>query len=146
MGSNKLGTFIVGGALLGAAVSMLDRTTRQQTVTLARTSFEKAMYYKENPDVMKKQLQEKKDQMQTLFEQVKDDVEYVKSQVDEIKTLTPQVKEMFADTKEAFTDSKSEYEQIIEDDSTAASTATVTKDNSLPPMVQKKNVVPLENQ
>ncbi|AXH99939.1 YtxH domain-containing protein [Sporosarcina sp. PTS2304] len=145
MGSNKLGTFIVGGALLGAAVSMLDRSTRQQTVTLVRTSFEKAMYYKENPDVMKKQLTEKKDQVQTLIEQVKGDVEYVKSQVDEIKTLTPQVKEMFADTKEAFADSKSEYEQIIDDEANTSS-ASESADDSLPPMVQKKNVIPLETQ
>ena len=145
MGSNKLGKFILGGALLGAVVSMLDRSTRQMTVTSLRTSYEKALYYKENPDVVKNQLQEKKDQVQTLYEQVKGDVDYIKSHVDEIKTLTPQVKEMFTDTKEAFTDSKSEYEQIIQDESTAASASSAQEDTSLPPMVQKKNAVPVEN-
>ena len=81
-----------------------------------------------------------------MVDQVKGDVNYIKTQVDEIKTLTPQVKEMFADTKEAISESKSEYEQIIDDDSTAASTASADSDASLPPMVQKKNVIPLENQ
>ena len=146
MGSSKFGRYVLGGALLGAAASMLDRATRQQTITTARTSYEKVLYYKENPDIVKNEFQQKKDKVQTLVDQVKGDVNYIKTQVDEIKTLTPQVKEMFADTKEAISESKSEYEQIIDDDSTAASTASEDSDASLPPMVQKKNVIPLENQ
>ncbi|WP_153731745.1 YtxH domain-containing protein [Sporosarcina obsidiansis] len=146
MGSNKLGKFVLGGALLGAAVSMLDRTTRQLTISSVKVSYEKALYYKENPEVVKKQLQEKKDKVQTIYEQVKGDVDYIKSQVDEIKTLTPQVKEMFAETKEAFADSKTEYQQIIEDEPTATSSTSTQQDATLPPMIQKKNVIPLENQ
>lgn len=146
MSSSKFGRYVLGGAILGAAVSMLDRATRQHVTTTARVSYEKALYYKENPDIVKNEFQEKKDKVQTLIDQVKGDVGYIKSQVDEIKTLTPQVKEMFADTKEAIADSKSEYEGIIEDDSTSASSATADTDTPLPPMVQKKNVMPLENQ
>lgn len=137
MSSNKLGKFILGGALLGAVISMLDRSTRQMTVTAMRTTYEKAMYYKENPDVIKNQFQEKKDQVQNLYEQVKGDVDYVKSQVDEIKTLTPQLKEMFADTKEAISNSKSEYEQIIDEDAAAEPGS-----EALVPAVQKKNIIP----
>ncbi|PID02011.1 hypothetical protein CSV67_11745 [Sporosarcina sp. P2] len=144
MGSSKFGRYVLGGALLGAAVSMLDRATRQHTVTTARTSYEKVLYYKENPDIVKNEFQQKKEKVQTLVDQVKGDVNYIKSQVDEIKTLTPQVKEMFADTKEAITESKSEYEQIIVDNSTAASSVSTEGDASLPPMIQKKNVIPLE--
>lgn len=143
MGSSKFGRYVLGGALLGAAASMLDRATRQHTITTARSSYEKVLYYKENPDIVKNEFQQKKEKVQTLVDQVKGDVNYIKSQVDEIKTLTPQVKEMFADTKEAISDSKSEYEQIIEDDSTAASTVS-TEEASLPPMIQKKNMIPLE--
>lgn len=146
MGSSKFGRYVLGGALIGAAVSMLDRATRQHTVTTARSSYEKVLYYKENPDIVKNEFQQKKEKVQTLVDQVKGDVNYIKSQVDEIKTLTPQVKEMFADTKEAISESKSEYEQIIEDDATAASSVSSEADASLPPVVQKKNVIPLENQ
>ncbi|WP_301109688.1 YtxH domain-containing protein [Sporosarcina sp.] len=143
MGSSKLGRFILGGAIIGAAVSMLDRATRQSTATSARVSYEKIMYYKENPDLVKNQFQEKKDKVQSLVEQVKGDVGYIKAQVDEIKTLTPQVKEMFTDTKEAFSEAKTEYQQIIDEDSNQSSAETNQEDGSLPPMVQKKNVVSL---
>lgn len=146
MSSSKFGRYVLGGAILGAAVSMLDRATRQQVTTTARVSYEKALYYKENPDIVKDEFQGKKEKVQTLIDQVKGDVGYIKSQVDEIKTLTPQVKEMFADTKAAIADSKSEYEQIVEDDSTSAHAASADTDAALPPMVQKKNVIPLEDQ
>lgn len=145
MGSNKLGSFILGGALLGAAISMLDRSTRRQTVSSVKASFEKAMYYRENPDVVRNQFQEKKEKVQSLYEQVKGDVDYIKTQVDEIKTLTPQVKEMLSDTKEAFTESKTEYQQII-DDEAVTTPDSAQQDATLPPMVQKKNVIPLKNQ
>ena len=106
MGKNKFGTFIVFGALVGAAVSMLDRSTREQTTKKMKDIMSGISYYSKNPDVLKIKVQEKKEKIQLVVEQLSDDASYVKEKVEELKLLTPQVKDLVVETKDAFSRSK----------------------------------------
>ncbi|MDS9473341.1 YtxH domain-containing protein [Sporosarcina pasteurii] len=113
MGKNKFGTYIVLGALLGGAASLLDRSTRNQVVGKSKKMFSTVRYYSQNTDALKLKIQEKKDKYETMYEKFSEDASYIKEKVDEIKQLTPQVKELVVDTKEAFVESKDEYKAIV---------------------------------
>ncbi|CAM3213186.1 YtxH domain-containing protein [Filibacter tadaridae] len=113
MGRNKLGKFIIYGALSGGLVSMLDRNTRIQVTKKIRDSVTDVRFYKKNPDILKWKIQEKTEKVQSVYEQLSGDATYIKEQVDELKSLTPQVKDLMVNTKEAFTESKDEYKSII---------------------------------
>lgn len=113
MGNSKFGRFIILGAILGGAVSMFDKSTRQHVVKKTNDMTSQVSYYSKNPDVLKQKLQQQKDKYLSIYEQFSGDAAYIKSQVEELKTLTPQVKDLVVDTKEAFNDSKEEYKEIV---------------------------------
>ena len=98
------------GAILGGAVSMFDRSTRQQVMRKSNAMISQVGYYSKNPDVLKHKLQQQKDKYLSIYEQFSGDAAYIKNQVEELKTLTPQVKELVVGTKDAFVDSKEEYQ------------------------------------
>ena len=113
MGNSKFGRFIMLGAILGGAVSMFDRSTRQQVMRKSNAMISQVGYYSKNPDVLKQKMQQQKDKYLSIYEQISGDAAYIKNQVEELKTLTPQVKELVVGTKEAFVDSKEEYKEIV---------------------------------
>ena len=113
MGNSKFGKFIIFGALTGAAVSMFDRSTRNQLIKKSNDCITEMKFYSKNPDVLKWKLEEKKDKYQSVFKQLSGDASYIKEQVEELKTLTPQVKDLVMDTKDAFVESKDEYKSIV---------------------------------
>lgn len=116
MGRNKLGVFILLGALTGAVVSMFDRSTREQVTKQMKGAISEARFYSENPDVLKTKVLEKKEQIQSMVEQFSDDASYVKEKVEELKMLTPQVKDLVVETKDAFTEAKEEYKAIVSEE------------------------------
>ena len=113
MNGNKLGKFIIMGAMVGAAVSMFDRSTRRQvSVKITEVWRKEIRFYSRNQDILRWKLQEKKEKYQSVYEQLAGDVTYIKKQIEELKALTPQVKELVVDTKDAFVESKDEYKSI----------------------------------
>jgi TRAP-type mannitol/chloroaromatic compound transport system substrate-binding protein len=115
MNGNKLGKFIIMGAMVGAAVSMFDRSTRRQVSERSRGLAKEIRFYSRNQDILRWKLQEKKEKYQSVYEQLAGDVTYIKKQIEELKALTPQVKELVVDTKDAFVESKDEYKSIASD-------------------------------
>ncbi|WP_432360865.1 YtxH domain-containing protein [Sporosarcina sp. UB5] len=115
MGNSKFGRFIMLGAILGGAISMFDRSTRQQVVKKSNAMISQIGHYSKNPDELKNKLQQQKEKYVSIYEQLSGDAAYIKNQVEELKTLTPQVKELVVGTKEAFVDSKEEYKEIVND-------------------------------
>ncbi|WOV86627.1 YtxH domain-containing protein [Sporosarcina oncorhynchi] len=113
MGKSKFGLYIIGGAVVGAAVSMLDKTTRRHVLDRSNRMTKQVGFYAKNPEELKQRFQETKDKYVSIYEQFSGDAAYIKSQVEELKTLTPQVKELVVDTKEAFVDSKEDYKDIV---------------------------------
>lgn len=113
MGNSKFGRFIILGAITGAAISMLDKSTRRHVMAKSNDMISQVGHYAKNPDDLKQKLQQTKDKYVSIYEQFSGDAAYIKTQVDELKTLTPQVKELVVGTKEAFVDSKEEYKDIV---------------------------------
>ncbi len=118
MSGSKLGKFIIFGALVGAGVSMFDRSTRIQVTKKSKNLVSNITFYSKNPDVLKFKIQEKKEKYQMVYEQLAGDASYIKAQVEELKTLTPQVKELVVNTKDTFVESKDEYKAIVSETST----------------------------
>jgi len=118
MRKSKFGRYILGGALLGAVISMFDRSTREQLMGKSKSVASDISFYTKNPEILKLRAKEKTDQVQSLYEQFSGDALYLKEKVDELKTLTPQVKELVSDTKEAFTEAKDEYKSIVSESPT----------------------------
>lgn len=116
MATGKFGKFIIFGALAGAAISLLDRSTREQVTKKSKNLMSEISFYTKNPDDLKQMVMEKKDKFQMVYNQLSGDANYLKAQVEELKTLTPQVKELVVDTKEAFIESKDEYKSIVKDE------------------------------
>ncbi|MFJ7936617.1 YtxH domain-containing protein [Sporosarcina sp. NPDC096371] len=115
MSSSKFGKCIFVGALVGAVVSMFDKTTRKQVTEKSKELVLGINFYTQNPDVLKSKVMEKKEKFQTLYEQLAGDATYIKAQVEELKILTPQVKDIVMDTKDTFVESKDEYKSIVND-------------------------------
>lgn len=113
MGQSKFSKGILLGALTGAAISLLDRQTRDVMKTRARSAGERARYYNENREVLKHDLEMKINHYKSMYEKLSDDAQYLTSQVNEVKQIAPQVQTLFADTKDAFSSSKEEYKEMI---------------------------------
>lgn len=116
MRKNKFGMYILFGALLGGAVSLLDGSTRRQVVSKSKKMVSNITFYSKNPDILKSKAQEKAEKYQSIYEQFADDASFLKEKVDELKQLTPQVKELVVDTKDTFTESKDEYKSIVNEE------------------------------
>ncbi|MFC5542054.1 MAG: YtxH domain-containing protein [Bacilli bacterium] len=102
MSGNKLCKGIVIGALVGAAVSMFDDETREQTIAKVKKAKNTVVYYAKNRDELQRLVREKIDTMQKLYEDTKDNVNFIMEKLDEVKEIPGAVQEIVEDTKEAF--------------------------------------------
>lgn len=107
---------ILFGAVAGAGISLLDRTTREDVKYRLNNLSSDIKYYSQNREDFKLKLQEKADKIQSVYDQFSRDAQYLSGKVDELKTLSPQVKTLVTDTKEAFVHSKEEYKTIVKDE------------------------------
>ncbi|OMC83773.1 hypothetical protein BK128_17660 [Viridibacillus sp. FSL H7-0596] len=108
--SNKLFVGIAIGAIAGAAISMLDRSTRESTCRKAKSISSDVKYYAKNRDEFVEKVQNKVEKYQTLYDSFSTEKDYLMEKVDEIRTYTPQVKNLLADTKNAFVSSTEKEE------------------------------------
>ena len=53
MSGNKLGKYILFGALVGGLISLCDRTTREQVMNKSKSFITDVRYYSKNPDIVK---------------------------------------------------------------------------------------------
>ncbi len=104
---------ILFGAVAGAGISLLDRTTREDVKYRLNNLSSDIKYYSQNREDFKMKIQEKADKIQSVYNQFSRDAQYLSGKVDELKTLSPQVKTLVTDTKEAFEHSKEEYKKIV---------------------------------
>ena len=107
---------ILFGAVAGAGISLLDRTTREDVKYRLNNLSSDIKYYSQNREDFKLKLQEKADKIQSVYNQFSRDAQYLSGKVDELKTLSPQVKTLVTDTQEAFVHSKEEYKTIVKED------------------------------
>ncbi|MBM7707405.1 YtxH domain-containing protein [Chryseomicrobium aureum] len=120
MGQSKFSKGILFGALAGAAISLLDRQTREVMKTRARSAQERARYYSENREILKHDIEMKINHYKSLYEKLSQDAQYLSSQVNEVKQIAPQVQTLFSETKDTFSSSKEEYKEMISEASNEA--------------------------
>lgn len=115
MGSNKLSTGIFLGAILGGAVSLLDRETRKQTFEAARKSGQTLSYYSGHPKELAERTKSKVEKLKVTVEQIQEDFEFLSSKLDEVRDMTPQLKNILVETKETFETSGETYKHALSD-------------------------------
>ncbi|MFF2754909.1 YtxH domain-containing protein [Psychrobacillus sp. NPDC058041] len=113
MSENKLVKGMVCGALLGGALTMLDRSTRDAVARKSRYVGKQIQFYAKNRDELITTIEDQFTKWKSFYEQFASDATYISQKVNEVKEITPQVKTLVADTKEAFTQSKEEYKSIV---------------------------------
>ncbi|WP_144511810.1 YtxH domain-containing protein [Bacillus sp. FJAT-22090] len=117
MSENKLLNGIVCGAIIGGALTMLDKKTRNAVIHKSRYMGNQIQYYSKNRQELKSTLEDQVTKWKSLYEQFASDATYLSQKVHEVKEITPQVKTLLTDTKEAFAQSKEEYKTIVEPES-----------------------------
>lgn len=113
MSENKLVKGIVCGALVGGALTMLDRSTRDAVAKKSRYVGKQIQFYAKNRDELITTIEDQFYKWKSFYEQFASDATYISQKVNEVKEITPQVKTLVTDTKEAFTQSKEEYKSIV---------------------------------
>jgi gas vesicle protein len=101
--SNKLVTGIALGAVTGAALSMLDRRTRETTVRKVKHFMIDVQYYASNRQEIVDKLQSKASSVQSMYSTFMKDKDFYLEKINEIQELTPQVKDIVLETKEVLT-------------------------------------------
>ena len=101
--SNKLVTGIAIGAVAGAALSMLDRSTRETTTKKVKHMVVDVQYYAYNPEEFMNKIQSTTSKVQSMYKTFMHDKDFYLEKINEIQELTPQVKDIVIETKEVFT-------------------------------------------
>lgn len=112
MGKSKFGMYMILGAVIGGAASLLDKSTRENVIGKSKKAIDMVQYYSQNKDQLSSKIEEQKGKYEAIFEEFSKNATYIKETVEDVKQLTPQIKELVNDTKEAIVESKDEYEKI----------------------------------
>ncbi|MFP7735683.1 YtxH domain-containing protein [Priestia aryabhattai] len=99
---NKLVEGIVIGAIIGGAISLFDKETRNSVIQGSKKLKDKTTTLIQHPELVTDTVKEKYETIRTTIEQVSEDVSFVAGKVEKLKETTPQVMEIVNDTKEAF--------------------------------------------
>ena len=100
--SNKLVRGIFVGALVGAAISLLDKRTRDDVIETSKNVSSKIKGYVEDPTVLTNEVRGKFDTVKDTIQEVSEDITFINEKVKELKETTPQVMSLIQETKERF--------------------------------------------
>jgi|GEM_PF-2074144 len=103
------GLFI--GSLIGTAISLLDKQTRQNAVTNIQHAKDTVTDF----DQMSSSLNRTAEKIKKSALKISDDAAFVKKQLEELKGITPVVATIIHDTKEAFFngDTKNQERKLV---------------------------------
>lgn len=93
---------IVLGALVGGAISLLDKQTRQSVVGQVKDSKDKFVDTVKNSGAIFEEIKDKTTALTTTVKEMSEDFRYITDKVEDLKELNPQVKELIQNTKEVF--------------------------------------------
>ena len=114
MGKSIFWKSVIYGALVGGALSLLDRSTRQSAISCAKKTTAQVSYYAKNPNEAVNQVKEVTERIKTTAQQVTADAAFIVETVEELKEAAPKVAGMVQDTKDAFSqESKSEKNHTV---------------------------------
>jgi coenzyme F420-reducing hydrogenase alpha subunit len=116
MGKNLFLKGLFYGAIVGGALSLLDKKTRQDMKVNAKKAYEQVSYAVRHPKEITENVKETAEKIRISIEQVSEDISYITGKVDELRELTPQVKEIVKETKDTFSNHEdSEVEELLKE-------------------------------
>ncbi|WP_338753342.1 hypothetical protein [Bacillus sp. FJAT-52991] len=98
MGKMKFVAGVVIGAVVGGAISLTDRKTREEMNACGKRVCELVKNREQLVDSSKDIINLAKE----TYEQVNEDIGFIRDKVSSLKELTPQVKELVGETKTTF--------------------------------------------
>jgi hypothetical protein len=102
MAKSKLLPFVAIGAIVGAAISMLDKNTREHTVSTVKNAKDTVTYYAQNRGELENLIASKVEQVQTLYTNNQEMINSILSGAQDAKVLPETLLGMINETKEAF--------------------------------------------
>ena len=99
---SKLLPFIAIGAVTGAAISMMDKHTRDHTVESVKKVKDTVAYYAENRDELMALVETKVDQAQSVYGSVNKNIQLIMQNENDIKELPATIQSMVSETIQAF--------------------------------------------
>lgn len=99
---SKLLPFIAVGAVAGAAISLLDRQTREHTIETSRKVKDTVTYYASNTDELQQLIEDKVGQAQSFYSAATENFNSLLTQAEDAKTLSATLQSMVTETKDAF--------------------------------------------
>lgn len=103
---SKLLQGILLGALAGAAISMLDRNTRESAIEGSKKRFRETKDFIQHPDRCLVQIKDTSNKIRSTIESITEDVAFISGKVEELKEIPPQVATVVKETKVAFTENE----------------------------------------
>jgi len=97
---SKLLQGIILGAIAGAAISMLDRHTRESAITCTKKGVKTVRNVVENPEIITNSVKETTEKIRATIESMTEDVAIITNQVELLRDITPQVAAVVKETKE----------------------------------------------
>ena len=102
MAKSKLLPYVSIGAIVGAAISMIDKTTRDHTISTVKNAKNTVTYYAQNRGELENLITSKVEQIQTLYTNNQESINSVLTGIQDSKALPETVLSMVNETKEAF--------------------------------------------
>ena len=102
MAKSKLLPFIAIGAVVGATISMLDKTTREHTISTVKNAKDTVTYYAQNRGELENLIASKVEQVQTLYTNNQEKINSLLAGIQDSKALPETLLGMMDETKEAF--------------------------------------------
>lgn len=99
---SKLLPFIAIGAVTGAAISMLDKHTREHTVETVKKAKDTVTYYAENREELLTLVESKMEQAQSIYGTVNNSIQSIVQNENDIKQLPSTIQSMVTETIQAF--------------------------------------------
>ncbi|AKP46107.1 MULTISPECIES: hypothetical protein [Bacillus] len=119
MGRNKFFAGMFIGAAAGAAVSLLDKSTRSKMSKVCQYVVQIA----KDPNRIISSTKEIVEKAKETVKQVNEDVGFIREKVEDLRDLTPQVKELLTEAKDTFLPEKKDasYQDIHNEKETTES-------------------------
>ena len=102
MAKSKLIPAVLLGALVGAAISMLDKNTRQHTIETSKKMKDTVTYYAQNRDELLQLVETKVNQAQSMYASTQENITSLMTKVEDAKSLPETIKSLVTETKDAF--------------------------------------------
>jgi len=98
MKRNKMVEGMLIGAAVGAAISLFDKETRENTIESSKKVGSKAKTIIKQPEIITNAVQHNLKNVIKLVEDVSSDVRYIAGKVNELSETTPEMLNMIKDT------------------------------------------------